>query len=279
MNVFNQIKAYAKRPEIYEGGSIKLWEDNHISKGMLDAHLSPNEEGASREHAFIDSSVAWIEKITPKSTHPNLIDFGCGPGMYTSRLSKKGYNVTGIDISERSIAYAKDYATANNLSIDYRVGNYLMFDATQEFDVAILIYCDYGVLSDDDRIKILTNIYKALKPGGKLIFDVFTPMKYAEVKESNTWFISGKNGFFRENEHLCLESHFIYSTFVHLDQYVIIDENDHVDVIRVWDHCFTPETLLSETEQVGFRTLGHYSNVIGAPYESASKTLCMVLEK
>jgi SAM-dependent methyltransferase len=279
MKVFNQIQAYAKRPEIYEEGSMKLWEDPHISKGMLEAHLSPDEEGASREHSFIDSSVDWIESIAPPNTHPNLIDFGCGPGMYTSRLAKKGYNVVGIDISKRSIAYAKDYAILNDLSIDYRVGNYLEFNDVEKYDVAILIYCDYGVLSDEARLKILNNIHRALKPGGKLIFDVFTPRKYDGIKEIKEWYISGENGFFKRDEHLCLKSHLIYNEFVHLDQYLLIDQKDQVDVIRVWDHCFTPETLLHETAQVGFECLGYFSDAKGMPYGESSKTLCMILEK
>lgn len=279
MKVLNQIQAYAKRPEIYEEGSMKLWEDPHISKGMLEAHLSPNEEGASREHSFIDSSVDWIESIAPPKTHTTLIDFGCGPGMYTSRLAKKGYNVVGIDISERSIAYAKEYAALNALDIDYRLGNYLEFSEVEKYDVAILIYCDYGVLSDEARLKILNNIYRALKPGGMLIFDVFTPRNYDGKKESKEWFVSEKNGFFKEDEYLCLESHLIYNEFVHLDQYLLIDHNDQVDVIRVWDHCFTPETLLNESAQVGFECLGYFSDAKGMPYEESSKTLCMILEK
>jgi len=279
MKVFNQIKANAKRPEIYKEGSIKLWEDPHISKGMLEAHLSPNEDGASREHSFIDSSVDWIESIVPHKTHPDLIDFGCGPGMYTSRLTKKGYNVVGIDISESSIAYAKDCAILNDLAIDYRVGNYLEFNETEKYDVAILIYCDYGALSDEARLKILNNIYRALKPGGKLIFDVFTPRQYDGTKESKEWFINGKNGFFKADEHLCLKSHLIYNEFVHLDQYLLIDQKEQVDVIRVWDHCFTPETLLNESTQVGFKCMEYFSDATGVPYEKSSKTLCMVLSR
>lgn len=48
MSLFNEIVKVAKRPELYEKGNIKLWEDTHISKGMLEAHLSPDDDAATR---------------------------------------------------------------------------------------------------------------------------------------------------------------------------------------------------------------------------------------
>ncbi|HOJ15222.1 MAG TPA: class I SAM-dependent methyltransferase, partial [Deltaproteobacteria bacterium] len=40
-----------------------------------------------------------------------ILDLGCGPGLYTKRLSDAGYDVTGMDYSRRSIAYAKEHDT------------------------------------------------------------------------------------------------------------------------------------------------------------------------
>lgn len=43
----------------------------------------------------------------------------------------------------------------------------------ETFDFITMIYCDYGALSTDDRKKLLRIIYQHLKPGGKLLLDVF----------------------------------------------------------------------------------------------------------
>lgn len=279
MSVFNQIKVYSKKPEMYESGTLKLWEDEHISKGMLDAHLSPDSDGASRKHAYIDQSVDWIIEVAPPYEFPKLIDFGCGPGMYTSRLARKGYDVTGLDISKRSISYAMEQANASNLNIDYRVVNYLEFAEVEKYDVAILIYYDYGALSDEARITLLNNIHRALKQGGKLIFDVLTPKHFEGKPERTDWYVSEKQGFFKEIEHVCLESHLIYSEDLRLDQYLIIDSYDQVDVVRTWDHCFTVESLLSEASPIGFKYMAHYSDVIGKLFDDTSKSLCMILQK
>lgn len=279
MSLFNEIIMVAKRPIIYEKGNIKLWEDPHISKGMLEAHLSPDDDAATRKHSFIDASVKWISEIAPLATHPKLIDLGCGPGMYTSRLSDKGYDVTGVDISERSIEYAKGEAEAAGRSIDYRVMNYLELDESEVYDVALLIYCDYGALSDTERLQILKNAYVALKPGGKMIFDVFTPNQYTAQSEKRAFAMYDKGGFYKDSPHLCLYSHLIYGETVRLDQYLLLDSEDRLDVINVWDTYFTLEALKKEVESAQFKMVGYFASVAGKTYFDASETLCALLEK
>lgn len=107
-----------------------------------------------------------------------LRDLGCGPGICAELFDDAGYQVTGIDLSNRSIDYANRSAEAKRKAITYSVCNYLSMDYREQFDVATLIYCDFGVLSTADRAALLKKIYTALRPNGRLIFDVFTPWQY-----------------------------------------------------------------------------------------------------
>ena len=126
--MFNDLKKFMIKPELYAPGASAFWDDEHISKGMLEAHLNPNLEAASRKHEFIDESVKWIESIAPSSQYRELLDLGCGPGLYAERFSNIGYSVTGIDFSKRSIAYAKEQTLLNKSEIEYRYQNYLAID-------------------------------------------------------------------------------------------------------------------------------------------------------
>ena len=94
-----------QKPSLWQRSAEPFWDDEHISKGMLEAHLNPDWDAASRKHSFIDLSVKWISNIIPAGG--KILDLGCGPGLYTKRLSDMGYDVTGMDYSRRSIAYAK----------------------------------------------------------------------------------------------------------------------------------------------------------------------------
>ncbi|MFL8271925.1 class I SAM-dependent methyltransferase [Clostridioides difficile] len=172
--MLNKLCMYLERPELYKQSEINFWDDEYISKQLLKAHLDTNFEGASRNFNFIEDSVNWIVTVANPVKYPKLLDLGCGPGLYAEKFAQKGYKVTGIDFSKRSINYAQNRNKETNLNINYLFQSYLNMNYNEEFDLATLIYCDYGALSTENRRLLMEKIYDSLKPGGKLILDVFT---------------------------------------------------------------------------------------------------------
>lgn len=65
-----------EHPPIYQPSDNNFWNDEYISKYMLEAHLNPDFEGASRKLSFIDKSVRWMEYIIPPKGYPRLLDVG-----------------------------------------------------------------------------------------------------------------------------------------------------------------------------------------------------------
>jgi len=183
--MINELKKYIAKPKLYDPSTNKFWDDKHISKGMLEAHLNPNWDAATRKLEFLEKSVNWILKIAPSSQYKFLLDLGCGPGLYAERFANVGYSVTGVDYSKRSIAYAKKQTLLNKSNIKYHYQNYLTIDYIEQFNLITLIYCDYAALSITDRLILLRKVYQALKPNGKFIFDVFTPLMRKD--ESRSW--------------------------------------------------------------------------------------------
>ncbi|EOH64712.1 class I SAM-dependent methyltransferase [Enterococcus mundtii] len=108
------IETLLNKPTLYQQTKGAFWDDRHISKQMLQAHLDPEFEGASRKAGFIDESIRWINTVIPPKTYPTLLDIGCGPGIYAEKFSRLGYEVTGLDFSKRSIAYAKNLRKTNS---------------------------------------------------------------------------------------------------------------------------------------------------------------------
>ena len=172
--MLNKLAKLCIKPELYAPSSSAFWDDPHISEGMLNAHLEPGNDASSRKHDFIDKSVEWIAKIAPPAMYKNLLDLGCGPGLYALRFHNAGYFVKGIDFSERSIKYAEVEAALHKADIEYYYKNYLTIDYDEQFDVITLIFCDYAALSASDKALLLQKVYKALKRGGKFVFDVFS---------------------------------------------------------------------------------------------------------
>lgn len=77
-----------KRPLLFAQGIEKFWDDEHISKEILRAHLHTNTDAANRPPEYIDMSVDWLQTVLPEGA--KLFDIGCEPDLYTSRLSKRG---------------------------------------------------------------------------------------------------------------------------------------------------------------------------------------------
>lgn len=85
--MFEELKKYIVKPPLYTPSTNSLWDDEHVSKNMLKAHLNPDLEAATRKHDFIDKSVKWITEITPPIQYKTLLDLGCGPGLYAEQFS------------------------------------------------------------------------------------------------------------------------------------------------------------------------------------------------
>lgn len=255
MSLVNGVKPYEK-------GTAIMWTDEYISKQLLEVHINPDINLASRKEKSIDKTVNWILNELDRK-NGEILDLGCGPGLYTEKLAKKGYKVTGIDFSENSIEYAKNRAIQNNLDVNYVCKNYLKLDFKEKFDLIIMIYCDFGVLSIEEREVLLENVYDALKPGGIFIFDALNKYTIDNLKFERNWEFS-EGGFWQNRSYLCLSqsSHFPEKKAI-LDENIIIDEENNYKIYRFWNHYFDGDDIKNIFEKLGFRKIKDYQNLLG----------------
>src|SRR5512140_1576091 len=94
-----------------EGEKIP-WDDPEFSQRMLKEHLTQQHDAASRRTVTIRKHVQWIHTHLLGSQPARILDLGCGPGLYSSRLAKLGHTCTGIAFSPASIASATEHAPA-----------------------------------------------------------------------------------------------------------------------------------------------------------------------
>ena len=116
---------------------------------MLEFHLNESIDVSSRNKDFIDRSIDWVLSHFRAGVNTRIADFGCGPGLYTTALAKKGADVTGIDFSERSIRYAKEIAAIyeyNLLSGFWSPENYYCFLNTFKYEKGKVILGKYTIV-------------------------------------------------------------------------------------------------------------------------------------
>ena len=79
-----------EKPALYEASPVNMWDDPHISKQMLAAHLDEGFDSATRKMDFVRESAGWIASLLPPERYRRLLDLGCGPGIYAELFCHKG---------------------------------------------------------------------------------------------------------------------------------------------------------------------------------------------
>lgn len=269
----NGLFSRLEKPALWERSDEPFWDDDHISEQMLKIHLDPNRDLASRKHKEIDKSVKWLSSIIPAGGI--VLDLGCGPGLYTKRLSIAGYDVTGIDYSRRSIKYAKEHDTLTK----YLCMNYLDLDYSESFDVITLIYYDYGALTVSERQGLLERVHRALKPGGKFILEVFAEKTQKGKLERTAWEFHEYGGFWNRSRYLSLEADYYFeNNTISVNQNIVITESELHEYL-IWNTVFTKQTLIDEIIPSGFQAEKFFDDFRGTPYTGETDGLCAIFKK
>jgi 2-polyprenyl-3-methyl-5-hydroxy-6-metoxy-1,4-benzoquinol methylase len=278
--LFKELKKINSRPTPFQFYTAdELWTNEHTSKQMLKYHLNESIDASSRNKSFIEHSVEWIVSHFEVDKNTEIADFGCGPGLYTNRLSKRGAIVTGIDFSENSIEYAKQTADKEGLKINYVHANYLDFETSKNFDLITMIMCDYCALSLEQRKIMLSKFSSLLKPGGLVLLDVYSLNSFNQKEESATYELNQMNGFWSPEDYYCFVNIFKYEKEnVILDKYTIIEES-RKRVVYNWLQYFSKESLQNEFEENGFKVEELYSDVAGKIFTSESTEIAIVAKK
>ena len=121
-------------------------------------------QGTLGECDFIESEVGGDRTV-------RILDVGCGTGRHAVELARRGYRVTGVDLSPSQIERARAKASAAGVAPDFRLGDARALPFNAEFGLAVMI-CEGAfplMETDEMNFEILRGAARALRPGGKLI--------------------------------------------------------------------------------------------------------------
>lgn len=204
--------------------------------------------------------VDFIEEIFRKfSLRPvkTVLDGGCGTGGHDIPLAERGYEVTGIDISEVMLTSAREKAKRANLSLALEVMDLCRFDLKQKFDAALCMFAVMGYITQTgDLLQALRNMRRHLEKGSLFIFDCWNglavlrtlPSVRVKIMESESKrVIRVVHPELDSFNHLCKN---YYHLFI-LDGNTVIEEIKETHIMRY----FFPQEIAHYLEETGFELL------------------------
>jgi cyclopropane fatty-acyl-phospholipid synthase-like methyltransferase len=140
---------------------------------FFDAHAPVYMENSFTKNTLEEVDFILEELKLPPGSH--ILDVGCGTGRHSVELAKRGYKVTGVDISSGMLSEAKKEANKAGIKVEWIHADASKFTSPGSFDAAICL-CEgaFGLLGKDDdplehELSILRNINNVLKADKKLI--------------------------------------------------------------------------------------------------------------
>ena len=280
-DLFTLLAGALTRPDVdSEPSTRELWTDPHIAEQMLEFHLDPANDAASYRHAVIERAVDWMCRRFSLNQESRYLDLGCGPGLYTLPLAKRGVQAVGIDFSGRSLEYARARAFESGAEIDYRHESYLDSDLSAEFDLITMISCDMSALVPGDRSRLLENVRGWVSKNGAFVFDFHSTARLEEAQERHSLSHSPAGGFYAEGEYLLVESRFVYeSEQVTCDRYTVVPRAGAPKQLSLWHRYYSLEEMTTILGGAGLDVVEVYGSIDGSPLTGAEKDITIVAGK
>ncbi|WP_316794001.1 class I SAM-dependent methyltransferase [Pedobacter frigoris] len=134
-------------------------------------HILYSQRNDAEAEFLIDNLSAYLKPAAAS----RILDIACGRGRHAIYLNKKGYDVTGIDLSEQSIKYAQQFEQKN---LHFFVHDMRKLSFINYFDIALNLFTSFGYFeTEKDHVNALKAFRKGLKENGTLVIDYFNTEK------------------------------------------------------------------------------------------------------
>jgi len=233
---------------------MKQWYETLFENYGLKYDNESFTQGTIGECDFIEKEVVFNKQI-------RILDIGCGTGRHMIELTKRGYRVTGIDLSESLLRRAKEKASKDNLNIDFQKQDARTLTFYNEFDLVIML-CEGAfplMETDEMNFQILRNAANALKPKGKLIFTTLNGLfpLFHSVKEFLVSATKEGNATYSNNS-------FDLMTFRDHNVTHVEDDFGNKKELKCNERYYVPSEITWFLKTLNFKTVDIYGAKLGA---------------
>lgn len=179
------------------------WYEKSFGEDYLIVYRHRDFGGARRE---VEQMIGWLN--LPEGS--KVLDLCCGMGRHSLALAQAGYVVTGVDLSEVLLCEARSQEGAEQVT--WITSDMRDLPLTGGFDAVVNLFTSFGYFEEDgEQIKVLREIYRMLKPGGRFIIDFLNPAYVIRHLVSHS--TRQDEGLLIE-EHRCIEDGYVKKDIV-----------------------------------------------------------------
>jgi len=119
-----------------------------------------------------EEEVAGVIHLLNLPKGRTILDLCCGHGRHALPLAERGYQVTGLDLSERLLQQAEREARNRGIQIRWVQSDMRSIPFPHEFHAVINIFTSFGYFSDEEEnMQVLRQVHQTLKPGGFFLLE------------------------------------------------------------------------------------------------------------
>jgi SAM-dependent methyltransferase len=209
-------------------------------------------KGTAGEVDFIEQEIRHDKKC-------RILDIGCGTGRHSIELARRGYRVTGIDLSESQLKKAREKSILAKVDVRFLLKDATAFDFKNDYDLALII-CEgaFALMETDEKnFAILRNACGALRPEGKLILTTLNglyPLTH-RVKD----FLNAHPGGVATRADT-----FDLMTFRDFSTIEVTDDSGRVKKLECSERYYVPAEMTWLLKSAGFGTVDIFGCPLGA---------------
>jgi SAM-dependent methyltransferase len=216
-----------------------------------------------------------VEKILAllKFEGNSILDLACGPGRHSVVLAQKGFEVTGVDLSQFLLEKARECASAAGVEIEWVHEDMRSFKRAGSFDLCLSLFTSFGYFkAKADDVSVLRNIHYSLIEGGSCLVDVvgkewlakhFRPTSSHELDDGT----------------LMIERREILADWSRIrNRWIMLREGKAQEYL--FEHTiYSAQELKDRFSDVGFKSVEIYGDLDGAEYGPEARRLIAIARK
>lgn len=202
-----------------------------------------------------------------------VLDLCCGIGRHSVEFARRGFKVTGVDLTKPYLDQARASASEENLKIEFVQSDMREFSRPAAFGAAINFFTAFGYFENPaDDARVARNLLDSLKPGGRLIVDLNSKEILAAKFRERDWSR-------RDDGTIVLEERRVLDGWKRLEnRWILIRGNERRESMLSL-RLYSGAELESLLRAVGFREVSLYGSLSATPYDQKAERLIAVASK